>query len=421
MSLRRLMLAGVFSMGVVTPAAGQQACDGSWSTPFDLRTADGRPILVDRGVIASDGDRTLVLGQATIVWLTKDSLSITGDARVESSVQHAGALVDTAGIATPLPPFGDARLAHSPRLLAATTGRKTVAWEVADSIPRSGAPPHIVAVTAATLTDGRWIDSHTLIERGWLVVGNLPAVRSVDGIDHRVLASAAHDSTRRVRLAWASGASWKRTDWLDANWVAHATVMRTKAGDIAMLFMGSVANEAGVYAVLGILFGDSLAWRRPVLLDSLSGRFEAPSSAHLGNDSLLAVWSQPRNHRSEMITALTADGGRHWRLTEPLVSSLGMDSPVLAVDGAGIVHLLYRGAPHDNLLNEPGVIMHSVWRTGVWATPQAISNHPSYSGPMLGSAQGGRLMAVWMESTTKLPALLPRSVASLWTPGCTSR
>ena len=417
------MLAGLLTLGVITPAAGQQVCDGSWSTPFGLRTADGRPIFVDRGVIASDGDRTLLLGQPTFVWRTKDSLSIAGvgDANAESVALHAGVLVDAAGVATPVPSFGDPHLARSPRLLAAMTGRKTIVWEVSDSAPEKTVGTPIVAARTATLIDGRWADSQTLIERGQLVIGDLPAVRSVDRIDHRVLAAAVRDSTRRVRLAWASGASWKRTDWLDATWVAHATATRTKAGDIAMLFMGSVANEAGVYAVLGILFGDSLAWRRPVLLDSLSGPFAAPSSAHLGNDSLLAVWSQPRNHRSEMITALTADGGRHWRLTEPLVSSLGMDSPVLAVDGAGVAHLVYRAAPHDNVLNEPGVIMHSVWRAGVWATPESISNHPSYTGPMLGSAQGGRLMALWTESATTLPALLPKSVASLWTPGCAER
>jgi hypothetical protein len=418
------MLAGVLGMGVVTPAAGQQVCDGSWSTPFTLRTADGRPVYVERGVIASDGDRTLVLGTPTFVWLTKDSIFITpsGDAEADaqSVLQHAGVLVDTAGVATPVPPFGDAHLARSPRLLAATTGRKSIAWEVADSAPEKTVGTPVVAVTAATLTDGHWDDSHTLIERGRLFVGNLPAVRSVDKIDHRVLASAVRDSTRRVRLAWASAASWKRTDWLDADWVALAAATRTKAGDIAMLFMGSVANEAGVYTVLGILFGDSLAWRRPVLLDSLSGPFEAPSSAHRGNDSLLAVWPQSRNHRSEMITALTVDGGRHWSLTEPLVSSLWMDSLVLAVDGAGVVHLIYRDAP-ENVLNKPRLIMHSVWRSGVWSAPRAVSNHPSYTGPMLGSAQGGRLMAVWMESAAKLPALLPKSVASLWTPGCTSR
>ena len=425
MVLIRLALAGLFSIGLVTPAAAQQRCDGSWSTPFGLRTADGRPVFVGHGVIASDGDRTLVLGKPTLVWLTRDSLFITRAGDVEASaqsvIQHAGVLVDSTGVATPVPPFGDARLADNPRLLAAAKGRKTIAWEVADSAPRDGSPPQIVTVTSATLTDGRWVDSTTLIERGWLMVADPPAVRSVDNIDHRVLASAVRDSTRRVRLAWASGASWKRTDWLEADWVAYAAATRTKAGDIAMLIMGSVANESGVFTVLGILFGDSLAWRRPVHLDSLSGFFEGPSSAHLGADSLLAVWEQSRNHRSEMITALTVDGARHWRLTESLVSSLWMDSPVLAVDGAGVVHLIYRDAPHENVLNEPGLIMHSVWRSGIWSTPQAVSKHPSETGPMLGSAPGGRLMAVWTESAGTLPVLSPKSVASLWTPGCASQ
>jgi len=376
-------------------------------------------------VIASDGDRTLVLGTPTFVWVSRDSLFITraGDAEADaqSVIQHAGVLVDSTGVATPVPPFGDARLADNPRLLAAAKGRKTIAWEVADSAPRNLSPPRIVAVTAATLTDSRWVDSTTLIERGWLTVAYPPAVRAVDRIDQRVLASAVRDSTRRVRLAWASGASWKRTDWLEANWVAYVAATRTKAGDIAMLFMGSVANESGMFTVLGILFGDSLAWMRPVHLDSLSGLFNSLSWAHLGADSLLAVWQQSRNHRSEMITALTVDGARHWSLTEPLVSSLWMDSPVLAVDGAGVVHLIYRDAPHENVLNESGLIMHSVWRSGVWSTPQAVSKHPSDTGPMLGSAPGGRLMAVWTESAGKLPVHLPKSVASLWTPSCTSR
>lgn len=424
MPLRGLLFASVFSIGAVTPAAGQQVCDGSWSTPFALRTADGRPVYVERGVIASDGNRTLVLGKPTFLWLTKDSLFTKrgGDAEADaqSVYQHAGVLVDTTGVATPVPPFGDARLADNPRLLAAANGRKTIAWGVTDSAPLN-APAQVAAVTAATLNDGRWSDSHTLIVPGRLTITFPPAERAGEDIDHRVFAVAARDSTRAATLAWATGASWQRTQWRGADYLTYAAAARTKAGDIVMVFMGSVALKVGVFALRGSLSGHSIIWTSPVQLDSLSGFSEAFAWAQLGVDSLLAVWPQSRDGRSEMITALTVDGGRHWNLTAPLVSNLWMDSPVLAVDGAGVPHLIYRGAPHENVLNEPGLVMHSMWQSGLWSTPQAVSEHASDTGPMVGSAPGGRLMAVWTEAAGKLPTLSPKSVASLWRPGCSRR
>ena len=426
MALTKLALIGALNVGMSTLAFGQQYCDGSWSTPFAVHTVDGRPVYVERGVIASDGERTLVLGKPTIVWMSRDSLSLTRGANAErdaqSVIQHAGVFVDATGVATPVPPFGDARVLDHPRLLAATKGRTTIVWEVADSEPRSASPQtETVALTAATLTDGRWVDSQALIAPGKFLFTYPPAVRAVDHIDHRVLAVAVRDSMRQVGLAWATGASWKRTEWRHADYVTYATASRTKTGDIVMVFMGSVANRPGVYGIRGVPTADSVAWTPPVHLDSLSGWSDALSWASLGSDSLLAVWTQSRHGESEMITALTVDGGIHWSLTQPLASSLWMDSQVLAVDAAGVVHMIYRGAPYENVLNEPGSIMHSVWRSGAWSTPQAVSQHPSDTGPMIGSAAGGGLMAVWTEAAGKLPALMPKSVASLWTPNCTSR
>jgi hypothetical protein len=426
--LNKLALAGAFGIGFVTPAVGQQQCDGTWSTPFALRTADGRPVYVERGVIASDGDRTLLIGKPTFVWLSKDSLFLTrgGDAEADarSVYQHAGVLVDATVVATPVPPFGDVRLLDNPRLLGATKGRKTIAWEVADSAPRKGPRAEIVAIEAATLTDGRWVDSQTLITRGKLVIGTPPAVRSSRDVDHQLIAAAVHDSTKAVRIAWkTSDGGWKTAEWRGATYVTYATASRTSGGDFVVLVIGSISTfvPAGVFAIRAIPNADTIAWLPPVRLDTLSGWYEALSWARLGEDSLVAVWPLSSNGLMEMITTVTVDGGRHWTLTSPLVSSLKMDAQMLAVDSAGVVHLVYRAAPHENILNEPGLIMHSLWRSGQWSTPRAVSQHPSDTGPMIGSAAGGRLMAVWTEASGKLPVLLPKSVASLWTPGCAAR
>jgi hypothetical protein len=83
--------------------------------------------------------------------------------------------------------------------------------------------------------------------------------------------------------------------------------------------------------------------------------------------------------------------------------------------------VVYRGAREAHVLNAPGTIMHSTWRAGAWTTPVPVSTDESVTGPAVGSAPGGRLMATWTETMSLPEGAAPKSLASLWTPGCARR
>jgi hypothetical protein len=159
--------------------------------------------------------------------------------------------------------------------------------------------------------------------------------------------------------------------------------------------------------------------RTSALLTLFSCEHHSPARAL---SSTRAVWhASPRaDAPSKLVTAMTPDGGRRWRLTQPLLTRSGLDSQALAVDDSGQLHMVYRGQAHANILNEPGRIMQSVWQSGVWSAPVALSVRASDTGPMVGSASAGGLMAIWTEAERKgdQPELFAKSVASLWTPDC---
>ena len=252
-----------------------------------------------------------------------------------------------------------------------------------------------------------------------------PAARAGTDIDHGVIAAAIRDTKGAfARIAWRHGGAWRTADWRGAALVMYAGASRTADDGIVVLITGALGGSGfSVFAVRGE-WRDSVVWSNPVVVDRLEGSFSLPSLARLGGDSLVAVWHRNANggKPGRMMTAVTADGGRHWTLTPPSVSESAMDSQELAVDTAGVLHMVYRAAKHDNMLNERGFIMHAVWRSAVWSTPQVISARESDTGPMIGSAPAGRLMAMWTEAIHADPrAPMPKSVASLWTPGCVSK
>jgi hypothetical protein len=192
---------------------------------------------------------------------------------------------------------------------------------------------------------------------------------------------------------------------------------------VTLIVIGSLNTRGdGVYSIRGEPNATGYRWDRPQLVDSLHGSYEPFSSARLGGDSLVVVWYGPRarGEAGVLNTALSIDRGRSWTLIAALPTRSGVDGVQLAVDSNGGLHAVFRGASEEqaHVINAPGLIVHSEWRAGRWTTPTAVSKEESLTAPAIGAAGGGGLMAMWATGEFVLGGVMPKSLASVWTPGC---
>lgn len=426
---RALATACWLAVGACAPTRVQspRTCGGNWSIPFPLEAEGRRPVYIEPGIILPQGDRALVLGAPTLFWMRPDSLVTVPSAPDDSlslrAVLHGGAIVDARGRATPVPSL-DYRFSETPRLLSAKPGEIRVAWIASDSPLVRGRWPSSSRIQISTFRETEWSDSQTLMHGKRVRIGQPPAERAPPTDDDAVIAASYLDSNLlRARLLWKKAGTWRQSDWSGADHASTAYATITADGGALMLVMGTTPEViSGVFAVRASWNERGISWSRPVLIDSLRGRYSDLAWAKLGGDSLLVVWYQTSEDTSSrgMITALTTDGGRQWRVLRPHTFRFAMDSPALAIDTFGQLHMVYRAQPHQNVLNEPGVIVHTVWRDGNWSAPEIISQRPSDTAPMLGSAPRDKLMAIWTEAQrdTTQASTSPKSFGSIWTPIC---
>jgi hypothetical protein len=302
-----------------------------------------------------------------------------------------------------------------------------VAWASTDSDSPS-ATRDADRVDVAAFDGIRWSTPETIIRAQHVGLEPAPAVRAGVELGPSVVAVAARErDAELVRVARWKGGRWSTVEWRGpVVRVNHATAMSATDEAIFVVMIASVTGlETGVYSLRGEWDGDSAAWGKPALIDSIQGSFEAFSSARLGGDSLIVTWYSRATASAPgaMKTALSIDAGRTWKLTAPLTLRSGMDGALLAVDAGGQLHVVYRGAREieAHVLNAPGMIMHSRWVSGEWTRPTAISTTASVTAPAVGGAAGGRLMAIWTDAQMAPEGRMPKSIASLWTPGCPGR
>ena len=207
---RAVVLGTALSLATGACAASRaqsgRTCDGGWSTPFPLETADRRPVYIEPGIILPQDDRILVIGAPTFFWMQPDSLLRAAStpeesARMTRAVVRGGALLDEQGPATPVPPLDD-RFSETPRLLLAIRGQLLVAWVASDS-PVVRGTSSFNRLEISTLRGAGWRDSQTLMHGQQLNIGQPPAARAPAADGDAVIAATFQDSTgRRARLAW---------------------------------------------------------------------------------------------------------------------------------------------------------------------------------------------------------------------------
>ena len=404
------------------------SCVGRWSPPFPVQGADGRPVYIERGVVTVFDDRALVLGSPTFFWLRKHHMAppeVPADtAALRWAFTRPGALIDSNGTASGVPVVDTLRPRTKPRLVGSRRRLATVAWAAFDSDSSGpGADPDRVDLASF---DGRqWSAPRIVIRAPGLRLSHGSAIRAGVEFDPAVVVVAARDATGPfVRVARLSGERWSTVDWRGPAFIIHRAIApATTDRSVSILMTAAMKDGAtGVFSLRGEWAQDSLAWTQPKLIDSLPGAFDL-SSARLGTDSVIVAWySRPKGGApGALVTALSIDAGSTWTLTTPLAVRSGMDGARLVVDSAGGLHIVYRGAPEDevDVLNAPGTIMHSYWLSGAWTPPTAVSLGSSVTAPAAGPAPRGRLMAIWADAVVVPEGAMPKSLASLWTPGCT--
>lgn len=402
-------------------------CTGQWSTPFPVRRDDGRPVYVERGVIAPFAGQTLALGSPSFFWLGRSEMvppdSLAADtAAVVRSLTGAGALINGAGIAVAVPPLDSLRYRRTPRLIAEDDHAIVVAWAVADSASRSpGANDNRVDV--ASFDGKRWSTPRTIIAAPHLTLEPAPAMRAGRRLSTPMITATGRDSAGAfVRVARGDGTNWITADWRDNVFTIGSAVASAWAdGSVTLVVMGSLLKLGpGIFSIRGEPNGTGYRWAAPQLLDSLRDSYQPFSSARLEGDSLVVVWYGPRARGEDGVlnTALSIDRGRSWKLTTPLAPNSSMDGEQLAVDARGGLHVIFRGAGEDHGLNAPGLIVHSAWQRGEWTRPTAVSAEASLVSPAIGASVGGGLMATWAIGDVSSQGIAPKSFASVWTPGC---
>ncbi len=421
-----LVLFPTIAIGQGKPADVSAICAGSWSPPFPIQRADGRPVYVERGVIAPIGNRTLAIGAPTFFWLRADSLGpakaeVMDTTQIRWSFTRIGVLVDAAGRVEGVPRPDTAEGQRWLALLGSRDGKVSVAWQASDSpAPPDGGDPPATRIELASFNGKHWTAPDTIIRGRNVDIEALPAVRPSRVLD--VVAAVARDDSSRqvVHVARRSNGKWSTGDWHGGWFGTHAEALPTVDGSTALVLIGSIKNVNGVYSMRGRWIGDSVTWSQPVVIDSIRGGYLPFSAARLGGDSIVVLRGRSMKGGDlggTMMTALSVDGGRNWTQTPPL--SVGTEiAPRTVVDTEGRLHVFFRGASLPGVFNSPGAIMHSMWHAGVWTTPVAVSTHDSFTEPAAGVAPGGHLMATWAEAEFSPLGIQPRSFASRWTAGC---
>jgi hypothetical protein len=404
-------------------------CAGFWSPPFPIQRADGRPVYVERGVIAPYGRRTLLLGTPTIFWLGTDQIvpakmATTDTSQVRWSFTQAGALIDVSGTADGVPMIDIATFRRAPQLIGVRDGRLSVAWASGDRSPTPKNEPYPPAtrVEVATFDGVRWGPPVTIMRARTIELSDVPALRIGPALDLDVVAATATDSAATfLRVARRDGSRWSTVDWRSAVRFVYAEAVPLSDGSMVVVMISAPQHGGvGVYSIRAVGSGDGVTWTPPVLIDSIPGEFTYLATAHLGDDSLVVVRARSLKEREgggTMMTALSVDGGRNWKQMLPL--ALGaLLRPKLVVDAGGRLHMIYRDATDAGVLNSPGVIMHSIWRAGAWTSPDAVSADASMTEPAAGAAAGGGVLATWTEASMQQQGFMPKTMGRQWTPGC---
>jgi len=425
-------------IGIVTGARAQSAqsapsasCPGSWSTPFRVQRADGRPVFVEPGPIAPLGRATLAIGGPTFFWLGKDHLVVpqdmaTDSAQVRWAVTRSGALIDSTGTAIALASIGSGQEWKHPGLLAWSNRRLDVAWSARDSAGTiTGTPNDDTQIGVASFDGHRWTAPRTVLRATQVRLIDPPAMRAGTPFDVGVVAATVRDSAgHAVRVARQIAGDWVTADWRGATAVHFASAVTVSDGSVVVVMMvTSKDGSAGVYSLSADRWP---TWSAPQRIDSLRSGvgFGAFAWARLGADSLVVVWNQSGAgvSRLGLTTALSVDGAKSWRLMAPLiVRASSIDDPRLAVDAQGHLHAVFGTSTFDAAAYAPGPITHAIWQSGTWTTPTAVSTEASVTAPGLGFAPGGRLMATWSEDVETPHGPVPRTLASFWTPNCPTR
>jgi hypothetical protein len=396
-----------------------------------VQRGDGRPVYIERGVITSFAHQTLALGSPTIFWLGRNHFAppeaLTDTAAVVWSFSRSGALIDSTGAAAGLPLVDARRPRKTPRLMAQDDRTVLIAWAASDSASKDP-DANLNRIELASFDGQRWSAPKTIITATRVWLDPRPAVRGGSRLGTPVIAVRARDNAGElVRLARADGESWLTSDWRDQVFTLLSAVAAPWTdGTVTLIVMGALHSRGtGVFSIRGEPNATGYSWAQPQLVDSIRSSYEAFSSARLGGDSLVVVWYGPRvqGEAGVLNTALSIDRGRSWTLTAPLPTRTGVDGVQLAVDSRGGLHAIYRGAPEEqaNVLNAPGLIVHSAWRSGRWTTPTAVSNEASSTAPAVGASGGGGLMTIWGAAEFSPRGVMPKSFASVWTPGCARR
>lgn len=443
MMLKKPTTAGIacFVCAFATPAHAQgtraesTACVGRWSSPFPVQREDGRPVYIERGLIASFAHRTLALGRPTFFWLGRNHMAppeaLKDSAAVVWSFTRAGALIDSAGTAVGVPMVDTPLHPHkTPRLMAQDDHTVLVAWAAADSASKTD-DVNANRVELASFDGQRWSAPRTIITAPHVELDPAPAVRAGRPLSTPVIAVRARDSAGSfVRLASAKGENWITSDWRGQVFTINGAVASAWTDrSVTLIVMGSLwdrgmanAPTTGVYSIRGEPNATDYQWAQPQLIDSLRDSYELFSSARLGGDSLVVVWYGPRvrGEAGVLNTALSIDRGRSWTLTPAFSTRSAVDGVLLVVDSNGGLHAVFRGAPQEqaHILDAPGLIVHSEWRLGEWALPTEVSKEASLTAPAVGASGGGGLMATWAIADVVPGGLMPKSLASVWTPGC---
>jgi len=212
------------------PAVAISACAGSWSPPFRIQRADGRPVYVEPGLIATQGDRTLLLGTPTFFWLGKDDLVpsalATDTVQQRWAFTRAGALVDSAGTATGVPMIDPAVFRREPQLLGTRGKRLSVAWATSDppyGSVKDGPYPLATHLDVATFDGQRWSAPEAIMRARRIHLDGAPARRFSAASDPGVVVDGSgrlhvvYRGSRQPGLFNAPGAvmhpAWVRGEW----------------------------------------------------------------------------------------------------------------------------------------------------------------------------------------------------------------
>jgi hypothetical protein len=413
-----------FAICFASPLFGQNAaarvCMGHWSAPFPVMREGELPVYIERGVVTPFGDRTLALGAPTFYWLSKSAIlpaSVTLDtAKLIWSFTRSGALIDSHGLVEAVPWIDSLRPREKPSLIGWSRGRADVVWNaVVDAQSKE-----FNAIELSSFNGRTWSAPQIVLRGRDLRRSPMPAFRAEAPFDIAVVGSIARDSNGAVlRIARRSNGQWTTGEWRDAVFLHWASAFPETAGSIPILFMGYAHGE-GLFSIRATFRDDAVRWSAVQRIDTIPTSFSAFASARLGGDSLLVVWYRSASGYGErgLMTALSVDGGESWKHTQPLIPSSSVSGETLVVDATGRVHVLYRGAAMDSVLNAPGGVMHSMWVGGQWTSPITISSRESLTDVSAGPAPGGRVMAMWTEAVEDPRGLQPKSIASVWNPGC---